>query len=72
MNLKKTNLFAALGLASGAAFAQEAAETVPVDVTEAAREAGNQFWHKEGWKLREDLNTYDFVLNEENITNFNA
>ncbi len=35
-------------------------------------EAGNQFWHKEGWKLREDLNTYDFVLNEENITNFNA
>lgn len=44
MNLKKTNLFAALGLASGAAFAQEAAETVPVDVTEAAREAGNQFW----------------------------
>ncbi len=44
MNLKKTNLFAALGLASGAAFAQEAAETVSVDVTEAAREAGNQFW----------------------------
>ena len=35
-------------------------------------EIGNQFWHGAGWKLREDLNTYDFVLNEENITNFNS
>jgi len=35
-------------------------------------EAGNQFWHKAGWSLREDLNTYDFILNEDNITNFNA
>ena len=35
-------------------------------------EAGNQFWHKAGWVLREDLNTYDFLLNEENITSFNA
>ena len=35
-------------------------------------EIGNQFWNKEGWVLREDLNTYDFILNEENITNFNA
>jgi len=35
-------------------------------------EVGNQFWHKAGWSLREDLNTYDFVLNEENITSFNA
>lgn len=33
---------------------------------------GNQFWHEEGWNLREDLNTYDFVLNEENITRFNS
>lgn len=32
---------------------------------------GNQFWHGEGWTLREDLNTYDFVLNEDNITRFN-
>ena len=35
-------------------------------------EVGNQFWHKAGWSLREDLNTYDFILNEDNITNFNA
>lgn len=32
---------------------------------------GNAFWHGEGWKLREDLNTYDFVLNDENIIRFN-
>ena len=32
---------------------------------------GNQFWHEEGWKMREDLNCYDFILNEENITRFN-
>ena len=35
-------------------------------------EVGNQFWHKAGWKLRDDINTYSFILNEENITNFNA
>ena len=31
---------------------------------------GNQFWRKVGWTFREDLNYYDFTLNEENITNF--
>lgn len=34
-------------------------------------EIGNQFWNKAGWVLRDDLNTYDFILNEENITCFN-
>ena len=34
-------------------------------------EIGNNFWHKSGWVEREDINTYDFILNEENITNFN-
>lgn len=34
-------------------------------------EVGNQFWHREGWMLREDLNSYEFILNEENITRFN-
>lgn len=32
---------------------------------------GNQFWKGAGWKYREDLNYYDFVLNEKNITAFN-
>ncbi|MBQ1548274.1 MAG: GNAT family N-acetyltransferase [Lachnospiraceae bacterium] len=37
-----------------------------------SNELGNSFWHEEGWTLREDLNYYDFVLNEENITRFNS
>lgn len=32
---------------------------------------GNKFWRKVGWTFREDLNYYDFTLNEENITKFN-
>ena len=33
---------------------------------------GNAFWNTIGWTKREDLNYYDFVLNEKNITAFNA
>ncbi len=33
---------------------------------------GNQFWKRVGWTFRDDLNYYDFTLNEENITRFNA
>ena len=31
---------------------------------------GNKFWQKMGWTLREDMNYYDFVLNENNKTVF--
>ena len=34
-------------------------------------EVGNSFWKSVGWTFREDLNYYDFVLNEKNITEFN-
>ena len=33
---------------------------------------GNAFWNTIGWYERQDLNYYDFVLNTENITAFNA
>lgn len=33
---------------------------------------GNAFWRTIGWTKREDLNYYDFVLNENNITKFNG
>lgn len=36
-----------------------------------SNDAGNAFWHKVGWKQREDLNYYDFTLNEANIIAFN-
>ncbi|MCR4777476.1 MAG: GNAT family N-acetyltransferase [Lachnospiraceae bacterium] len=31
---------------------------------------GNAFWKKVGWLFREDLNYYDFTINEKNITEF--
>ena len=35
-------------------------------------DVGNAFWREIGWVKREDLNYYDFTLNTENITAFNA
>lgn len=34
-------------------------------------DVGNAFWKEIGWRKREDLNYYDFTLNEENFTAFN-
>jgi ribosomal protein S18 acetylase RimI-like enzyme len=36
-----------------------------------ANDVGNAFWRTIGWTKREDLNYYDFTLNEKNITAFN-
>jgi len=33
-------------------------------------EVGNAFLQGIGWREREDVNTYEFILNEENITRF--
>ena len=35
-------------------------------------DVGNAFWRQIGWTRREDLNYYDFTLNEENIIAFNS
>lgn len=34
-------------------------------------EVGNHFWKGLGWSFREDVNYYECVLNEENVTTFN-
>lgn len=34
-------------------------------------DVGNAFWRCIGWTKREDLNYYDFVLNQKNIERFN-
>lgn len=36
-----------------------------------SNDGGNAFWHQIGWKHREDLNYYDFTLNDTNIIAFN-
>ncbi|MFR1832217.1 MAG: GNAT family N-acetyltransferase [Lachnospiraceae bacterium] len=35
-----------------------------------SNQVGNAFWQGVGWNEREDVNCYDFILNEENITKF--
>lgn len=36
----------------------------------ASNEIGNVFWKQMGWTERTDFNSYEFLLNEENITRF--
>ena len=36
----------------------------------ASNDAGNAFWNQIGWKRKNDVNYYEFVLNEKNITRF--
>ena len=35
-----------------------------------ANDVGNAFWNKIGWARKTDVNYYEFVLNEQNITRF--
>ncbi len=37
----------------------------------ANNQIGNAFWEKAGWKKRDDMNNYEFGLNDANVTNFN-
>lgn len=34
-------------------------------------ENGNHFWKDSGWKTRNDLNTYDYIINEDNKVKIN-
>lgn len=36
-----------------------------------SNDVGNAFWRQIGWTKREDLNYYDFTLNDENIIRYN-
>ena len=40
-------------------------------VIHTTNDIGNAFWKQVGWTRREDLNYYDFTLNEANIMAFN-
>lgn len=33
---------------------------------------GNAYWHELGWIERNDLNCYDYILNENNLVHFNS
>lgn len=55
-------------------FAMEALEKEKINkvslIAFTKNDIGNAFWKEIGWTKREDLNYYDFTLNEENITAF--
>lgn len=34
-------------------------------------EVGNRFWQGLGWNFREDVNYYECILNDENVTKYN-
>ena len=55
-------------------FAMEALKTEGINnvslIAFTKNDIGNAFWKEIGWKKREDLNYYDFILNEANITAF--
>lgn len=36
-----------------------------------SNELGNRFWQDRGWTQRDDVNLYEYNLNQENITTFN-
>ena len=36
----------------------------------ASNDAGNAFWKQIGWTRKDDVNYYEFVLNDKNITRF--
>ena len=58
-----------------AAFAMRALQQEGINkvslIAFSSNKVGNQFWRSVGWTFRDDLNYYDFTLNEANITKFN-
>ncbi|MBR1391517.1 MAG: GNAT family N-acetyltransferase [Lachnospiraceae bacterium] len=61
----------------GKAMAQRAIEALKAEginkvnlVAFTTNEVGNRFWQSMGWTFRDDLNYYDYTLNEENRTEF--
>ena len=46
-------------------------DCVDLETVFTENDIGNAFWNTIGWTERLDVNYYDFILNEENITAFN-
>lgn len=68
-NYRKRGIGKSMAVACMRALQEEKINKVNI-IAFKSNEIGNQFWKDEGWTFREDLNYYDFTLNEENITKF--
>lgn len=69
-NYRKHGIGKAMAVACMRALQEEQINKVSL-IAFKSNELGNQFWKGAGWCFREDLNYYDFPLNEANITKFN-
>lgn len=67
---RKHGIGRAMALAAMEALKKEKINKVSL-IAFTSNEVGNRFWQEMGWTKREDLNYYDFTLNEENLTKFN-
>lgn len=69
-NYRKRGIGKAMVVACMRALKEEKINKVTL-VAFTSNSLGNHFWKDAGWTYREDLNYYDFTLNEANITEFN-
>ena len=63
---RKRGIGTALAKATTQALKEAGINTVSL-VAFSTNEAGNRFWKKLGWEMRNDLNSYDMKLNDKNI-----
>ena len=69
-DLRKHGIGKAMAVAAMKALQEEKINKVCL-IAFADNQVGNEFWKSVGWTFRQDMNYYEFILNQENITRFN-
>lgn len=69
-DLRKHGIGKAMAVAAMKALQEEKINKVCL-IAFADNQLGNEFWKSVGWTFRQDMNYYEFILNQENITRFN-
>ena len=69
-DLRKHGIGKAMAVAAMKALQEEKINKVCL-IAFADNQVGNEFWKSVGWTFRQDMNYYELILNQENITRFN-
>lgn len=69
-DLRKHGIGKAMAVAAMKALQEEKINKVCL-IAFADNQVGNEFGKSVGWTFRQDMNYYEFILNQENITRFN-
>ena len=69
-DLRKHGIGKAMAVAAMKALQEEKINKVCL-IAFADNQVGTEFWKSVGWTFRQDMNYYEFILNQENITRFN-